>query len=210
MIGDPFEWPDPASLPEEPQRLILHWTAGSHVSSPHEWLRYHILVEHDAGVPDDLSDDTTRLVGGVPLHRNMGNASGMPPAHRSPDTGYAAHTSKFNSYSIGLALCGMRGAVDRRPADGTIGVVDPGTHPITNLQIKALVALCVQFCALWGYTPTEDRIFTHWEAEALHRRPQDGKWDITWVPGKFFTRRDVGPWIRRQANNWREGRPIDL
>jgi hypothetical protein len=136
----------------------------------------------------------------------------MQPAHKDPDNGYAAHTGKFNSYSVGLALCGMRGAVDRRPKDsGVSGAVDPGTHPITVMQIRTMIALCVQFCAIYSYRPTEDRIFTHWEAEHLHNRPQtQGRWDITWIPGKFFTRRDVGPWIRRQVFNWREGRTIDL
>lgn len=197
-----FEWPDAPIVGIE--RMILHWTAGesdipnggSHFAAPDEYRRYHILVEHDEGETPDPADDLIHVLAGVPIERNAGSVKGMHGAHNDPEKGYAAHTRGFNSGSLGLSLCGMRGAVDYRPG----GDVDPGPSPISSRQVEVMVGLIVQFCQLWGYSPTEDRVFTHWEAGAIHDRPQGGRWDISWIPGHVFTRRDVGPWIRRQVS----------
>jgi hypothetical protein len=209
-LGGPFEWPDPGSLPEKPERLILHWTAGAHISRPDEWLHYHILIDHEENVAEDADDDTVTVLGGVPLERNMRDVRGLPSASTNPDEGYAAHTRGFNSRSIGLALCGMRGAIDRRPSSQHPGMIDPGPSPITRLQVRRMVMLCVDFCQMFGYQPLEDRIFTHWEAQEIHGVRQKGKWDITWLPGHLFTRRDCGPFLRRQTLNWLEGKTVDV
>ena len=158
-----FEWP--ASPIPGIERVILHWTAGGHLATTHELLSYHILVEHEEGIPDDPSDDKVLVVAGVPLERNAGSVRGKPPAERNPEAGYAAHTRGMNSRSIGLALCGMRGAVDKRPEAGGIGDVDPGPSPITTQQVDVVIGLLVQFCTIWGVLPTEDRVLTHYEAE---------------------------------------------
>jgi hypothetical protein len=166
-------------------------------------------VEHEEGDPLDPGDDVVLVTEGVPLGRNAGDVTGKPPAHRWPAEGYAAHTKGFNSGSVGLALCGMRGAVDRRPDEGQVGDVDPGPSPITSQQLNVAIALCVQFLTIWGFHPTEDRIFTHYEAEALHGVKQSGKWDITYIPGKLFSRRACGPWIRRQIGRFMDGKQVE-
>ena len=196
-----FEWP--AERIDGIERMVLHWTAddrdienpeaGRRYVRPSELLRYHILVEHDEGPTASPVDDEINVLAGVPIERNAGKVSG-PAAHQAV-SGYAAHVRGFNSGSLGLSLCGMRGAVDYRPG----GDVDPGPSPITTRQVEVLITLAVQFLVIWGYEPTEDRIFTHWEAGALHGRPQGSRWDIGWIPGHVFTQRDVGPWIRRRV-----------
>jgi hypothetical protein len=185
--------------------MILHWTAGGHKAVYMDTLHYHILVEYYEGNIADPADDEINILSGTPIYRNAGDVSGRPAAHRT-EGGYAAHTRGFNSGSVGLALCGMRGAADHRPEVGDVGNVDPGPSPITRQQIEVMVGLIVQFCTIWGFRPTEDRVFTHYEAEALHKVTQAGKWDITYIPGKLFSRRDVGPWIRRKAGDWMDGR----
>ncbi len=197
-----FEWPKRPI--EGIERMILHWTAGDrdipnggiHIATPEEMFRYHILVEHDEGPTPDPADDEINVLAGVPIERNTGDLSGRSAAHNDPRKGYAAHTRGFNTGSLGLSLCGMRGAVDYRPG----GDVDPGPSPISSRQVEVMIGLIVQFCRIWGYAPTEDRVFTHWEAGALHGRDQGSRWDIGWIPGHIFERRDVGPWIRRYAS----------
>jgi hypothetical protein len=196
-----FEWPKRPI--DGIERLILHWTAGErdipnggiHVATPEEMRRYHILVEHDEGPTPDPADDEINVLAGVPIERNAGSVRGKPGAHRDWTNGYAAHTRGFNSGSLGLSLCGMRGAVDYRPG----GDVDPGPSPITSRQVDVMLGMIVQFLRIWGYAPTDDRVFTHWEAGAIHGRPQGGRWDIGWIPGHHFRREQVGPWIRRQV-----------
>ena len=194
-----FEWP--AGPVDGIERFVLHWTAGGHLAHPDERLRYHILVEHDEGPTPDPADDEINVLAGVAIERNAGSVSGMPGAHREAEIGYAAHVRGFNSGSLGLSLCGMRGAVDYRPG----GDVDPGPSPITSRQVEVMIGLIVQFLTICGYAPTEDRVFSHWEAGTLHGRPQGGRWDIGWIPGHVFARRDVGPWIRRQVRDFLEG-----
>ncbi len=196
-----FEWPA-ARIPGI-ERMVLHWTAGEsdipdgggHAARPKELRRYHILIEHDEGPTPDPLDDEIRVLAGVPIERNAGKVS-APAAHNDPD-GYAAHVRGFNSGSVGLALCGMRGAVDYRRGDRTD--VDPGPSPISIRQVEVMIATAVQFLVIWGFNPTPDRLFTHWEAGFLHNRPQGGRWDIGWIPGYSFRREQVGEWIRERV-----------
>lgn len=199
-------WPDPDSLPAPPERFILHWTAGGNRAAQHDLLSYHLAIEHHEGMPEDPSDDTVAYRQGVPLDRNMRQLSmGDPPAIRDPDVGYAAHTSRFNSFSAGVALCGMRGAHDFRPE----GTVSPGPSPITLEQVRALLSVCAVAVEIYGLEVSERTFFTHFEADHIHGRPQPGKWNITWIPGFHLNREDVGPYLRDQLQRWVDGEEID-
>lgn len=199
------QFPDPDDLPQRPDRIICHWSAGGLEASAHDLQHYHYLIEHIEVDPRDASDDRVNYVGGVPLERNMQDVGRMPSYASNPSVGYAAHTRNFNSGSIGLSLCGMRGAVDHRPG----GEVEPGPSPITRLQVRAMFNLLRQLCAVYGLNPVEREVFTHYEAEHLHGVEQDQRWDITWIPGRRMARNDVGPWIRRNLARVLDGASLD-
>lgn len=191
----------------------MHWTGGGHRATTGERLRYHYLVEHMAGETDEPEDDWARLVGGVPPERNLRGLAGVPAAHNAPETGYAAHTAGFNSWSLGISICAMRDAVDRRPELG----VYPGPSPVTVQQLKCLFGTCVSLLAKHGLAPVPEQLFTHYEAEALHgvdqvpKGPGTWKWDIEWIPHRPDLKKgECGPWIREQVKRWREGLPVDL
>lgn len=195
------------------RRLILHWTAGGHEPTAEELLRYHYLVAHMAGETDEPEDDWSKIVNGVPPERNLRGLAGVPAAHRDPEHGYAAHTAGFNSWSLGVSLCGMRDAVDRRPDLG----VYPGPSPITTQQLLALFSLLVWLLNSHNLDPVPDQLFTHYEAETLHgvdqvpKGPGTWKWDVSWVPHRpDLGKDDVGDWLREQAARHREGKPLDL
>lgn len=196
-----------------PRRIIFHWTAGRHRASPEERLRYHFLIEHLYGEDmDDDGDDFAHLVAGVPVERNCRDLRGVPPAHKDPG-GYAAHTLGFNGFSVGLSLCGMAGAVDRRPSLP----VEAGVTPITTLQVRCLIATSVSLGAMYGLEPVPEQMFTHYEAEAIHgvdqvpKGPGTWKWNVTWLPHRpDMPKDDVGPWLREQIARWRDGRSVDL
>lgn len=166
-----------------------------------------------AGETDEPEDDWARPVLGVPIERNLRSLTGIPVAHSDPLNGYAAHTRGFNAFSIGVSVCGMRNAVDRRPNFG----VDPGPRPITVQQIRSLIGTCVSLLAQYNLEPIPEQFFTHYEAETLHGvdqipvGPGTWKWDITWLPHRpDMLKEDVGPWIREQVVRWKKRFPIDL
>lgn len=177
---------------DKPKRIITHWTASDYDAAG-ELGHYHYLIELKIGEPYIPDDDTVRVVEDVPVENNMRRLSGLPA------TEYAAHTRNFNSYSIGVALCGMRAAKDFRPAGG----VDPGTHPVTARQVRTLFALCAMLCKTYDLDPNDPTsLFTHYEAEALHGVDQNDKWDITWAPGLGLDKDKVGDWIRINTFYW--------
>lgn len=166
-----------------PKRVILHWTAGSRVASSHDRERYHFLIQESAIVP------------GVPVERNLRSLVGLPGYHTNPLSGYAAHTAGMNSWSIGVAACGMLGAEDLRPD----GDVHPGAEALTEQQMTVLYSWVAAICLKYGLDASNPAdVFTHYEAQAIHGVPQAGKWDVTWLPGENFTRDEVGPIIRER------------
>lgn len=188
------------------ERMILHWSAGSHTASDHDRCRYHYLIEHHEGDPRNPDDDVTTILSGVPVEANLKRAAGRPIYCDDPEDGYAAHTRGFNTGSVGISLCGMRGARDLRPG----GQVDPGPSPITRLQVRALIGLLVSKLAEYDLGLSEDTVFTHAEADWIHGRPQVGKWDISWCPGITLSRRDYGDWIREQVARHQRGEQVEV
>jgi hypothetical protein len=72
-------------------RIICHWTAGSHKASSLDKDHYHLLIEGDG-----------KVVRGTPSI----DLNSQPKMK----TGYAAHTLNCNTGSIGVSLCCMAGA----------------------------------------------------------------------------------------------------
>lgn len=189
-----------------PERIVIHWTAGGHLATDHDRCSYHYLIEHHERDPEDPDDDVTRVISGVPVEANMRPAADRPSYCRDAEHGYAAHTRGFNTGSVGLALCGMRGAKDLRPDRP----VDPGSQPITKRQVSSLIGTCASLLAEYDLEVSEDTLFTHVEAEWLHGRRQRGKWDISWLPHRQdLAPREVGPWIREQVGRALRGEPIE-
>lgn len=198
-------------LPERPRRIILHWTAGEHGPTDLELDSYHFLVEHAHLESPDPEDDVVAVRRGVPVAENMGDV-GDPTPVGDPNVDYAAHTRGWNSYSVGVAICGMRGAVDRRPG----GTVDPGSSPITRQQVRLTFGFLWTACAVWGLDPSDPNdLTTHFEAEHLHGVDQypagegSWRWDVTWIPGLDLpTREDYGYWIREQVASYEGGSSV--
>ncbi|MCP4902581.1 MAG: hypothetical protein GY906_36925 [bacterium] len=206
--------PSLSDLPAPPRRVILHWTAGRHLASWDEKKHYHIVIEHNDQGTEDPSDDAAHIAAGTPIERNMRDLRGVPTIMDDPQRGYAPHTARFNSYSIGVSLAGMRGAIDRREDDDGVlhprSLVDPGTTPITRLQVLSMIGLCVSLSALYNLEVSEDTFFTHFEAQYIHGVKQKQKWDITWIPGREFCRSNAGPWIRDQIIRQQKGQQVEL
>ena len=93
--------------------ISLHWTAADyHAVFP----AYHFCLR---GVSDVI------VVATHDLRANMRDVRGADPGP------YAAHTAGRNSWSIGLAICGMADA----------GPADFGRYPLADAQIAGLCAV---------------------------------------------------------------------
>lgn len=185
--------PPLTDLPAKPRLLIWHWTAGFHEASDHDRTRYHLLIEHWEG--------KYRIQRGVPIARNLREVEGLPGYHHDPETGYAAHTRAMNSYAIGVALCGMVGAVDRRPD----GDVRPGEHPITEVQVEGLVELCAEIGAEYWLEPEPRQMLGHCEVPEVYGVAQPGKWDVSWWRGYEGAAEDAGDRLRERIREEMEG-----
>ena len=141
------------------QRVIWHWTAGSHKANATDRRHYHFIIEGDG----------TIVEGNHPPEANA--------VIRSPNDGntYAAHTRGLNTGSIGIALAAMRGATERP--------FSAGPSPITEAQLDALARLTARLCTQYGIPLQRDTVLTHAEVQPTLKVAQRGKWDICWVPG---------------------------
>lgn len=192
-------------LPARPKRVVWHWTAGDHFASRRELLCYHILIEHHHGASSLPHDDGVAFRRGVPIQRNMCTVSG-PSAKHKPDSGYAAHLAGLNSYSIGVSLCGMRGAVDYRPDSPVL----PGSAPVTLLQYRALLAVSAQLAQLYELEVSERTFFAHYEVQRIYGVAlTPGRWDTSWIPGFGVERESVGAVLRSELARWLRGDRID-
>jgi hypothetical protein len=136
------------------KRIVIHWTAGAHLSTATDREHYHVLIEGDGKV----------------VHGRR-----APEANRSTSDGdYAAHTRALNTGSIGVAVCAMRQAREHP--------FYAGPDPITTAQEKALVRACADLCDTYGIPVTRQTVLTHAEVQPTLGVWQRGKWDITWLP----------------------------
>lgn len=137
-------------------RIILHWSAGTHDVSALDRAHYHFTVDGAGNVHPGT-------------HAPEDNAGPLKPGR------YAAHTLNCNTGSIGVALAAMAGAVERPFA--------PGAYPITEAQVAALVALVARLCREHRIPVTRRTVLSHAEIQPTLGIQQRGKWDIAWLPG---------------------------
>lgn len=138
-------------------RLVIHWSAGTHRANATDRRHYHYIIEGDGTVVEGQFTPEA-------------NARGPLVSGR-----YAAHTASLNTGSIGVALAAMHGARERP--------FDPGKHQITSAQIEALARLCADLCRRYDIAVTRRTVLTHAEVEPTLGVKQAGKIDICWVPG---------------------------
>lgn len=134
------------------KRIIIHWTAGAHKANAVDMKHYHVLIEHDG-----------RIISG--LNKISDN---IPPLRTGQ---YAAHTRNLNSYSIGIAMCGMHGAKE--------APFDPGPYPLTKKQVEVCCAEVARLAKQHDIPVTNKTVLTHAEVEPNLGVKQRGKWDIT-------------------------------
>jgi hypothetical protein len=163
----PGEWTPRADL----RRIIVHWTAGRHAPSGLDRAHYHILI-----------DGAAALIRGTPSIAANAVSSSLAPR--------ASHTLNCNSGSIGVALCGMGGAVE--------SPFDAGRWPITPAQWAALPQVLAQLCTRYRIPVTPQTVLSHAEVQANLGIRQRGKWDIVILPfaPDLNTAREVGDRFR--------------
>lgn len=165
----PKDW-----MPDAPMRAIVnHWTAGAHVASSLDREHYHFLVEGDKTV--------------VKGHNDV--SANIPPLRSGK---YAAHTRRFNSYSIGLAVCAMAGA--------TGWPLKFGKYPIKRGQWERLVMVNAILCERYNIPVTSKTVLMHGEVQENLGIQQNGKWDIgalTWWSKSKVDCAAIGYMLRR-------------
>lgn len=127
------------------RRVVLHWTAGRNQPSALDRAHYHFLID-GLGVP----------------YRGL----------RGPGL-YLPHVRAFNTGSVGLALCGMFGAVQGRT---------DGPCPLTEPQVERACQAAAEILVAYGLTLSERTVLCHSEVERVYGVPQRGKWDIDRLP----------------------------
>lgn len=145
----PRDWLTPAHM----QRIIFHWTAGGHRPTALDAQHYHILID-----------------GTGELHRGKFPIA----ANERPVKGaYAAHTLNCNTGSIGVALCGMRGAAE--------SPFNPGPEPINEEQWISMMQAGAELCRFYGIAVDQKTTLGHGEVQQNLGIKQRGKWD----PGRW-------------------------
>ena len=135
-------------------RIICHWTAGASKPNAVDFEHYHFLIDGDGVVHSGK-------------HKPEDNLN-------CKDGRYAAHTLNCNTGSIGVALCGMAGAVE--------SPFDAGKHPINKKQWSALVKLIASLSRKYKIGITAKTVLSHAEVQANLNITQRGKWDISRLP----------------------------
>jgi len=144
-----------AWLPDVPMdRVIFHWTAGVYEPNGLDRHSYHILIDGEG--------DLVR--GEFSIADNVRPRPGE----------YAAHTLNCNSGSIGVALCGMAGAVERP--------FDPGLRPIKAVQWQKLAHVLTDLCLFYNIPITPRTVLSHAEVQGTLGIKQRAKWDIARLP----------------------------
>ena len=136
------------------ERIIIHWTAGTHNAGDLDRRHYHFVIEGDGTVV---------------------TGQYAPEDNESTSTPYAAHTRSLNTGSIGVAFAAMHGAKERP--------FSAGKYPITEAQIDALTALVADLGDKYRIPITPRTILTHAEVQGTLGVTQRGKWDVMWLPG---------------------------
>ena len=164
----PASWMPAAKM----DRIICHWTAGSHRASSLDRHHYHILVEVDGKlVLGQFSIKANEVI--VPKN-------------------YAAHTLNKNTKSIGITVCCMRDA-EQKP-------FNPGPSPMTKVQWEVMAAVAADLCRAYNIPVTPQTVLGHGEVERILGVKQEDKWDPLKQPWNPAANMDaVGDEFRAQV-----------
>lgn len=135
--------------------IVFHWTAGGPKASALDRQHYHFAVQQDGSImPGERTPED-----------NLNTRDGS----------YAAHTLNANTGRIGVAMCGMMGAIERPFL--------AGPSPITWGQVNALCGLLAILCRRYSIPVTRQAVLSHAEVQPTLGITQRGKWDVAWLPG---------------------------
>lgn len=137
------------------ERIIWHWSAGAPNPTDLDKQHYHFMIDQQGVI----------TLGRFAPESNIRTVAGA----------YAAHTLHCNTGSIGIALCGMAGAVE--------SPFNPGPYPINEIQIETLVKYSASLCQMYNIPVTRKTVLSHAEVQPTLGIKQRGKWDISWIPG---------------------------
>jgi hypothetical protein len=153
-------------------RIVLHWTAGGYKASLLDKEHYHIMIEDDGKlVQGDHTIDDNLFTG---------------------DDDYAAHTRRFNTKAIGVAVCCMANA-EERP-------FKPGPAPMLEQQWNTMAQVAAELAKFYNIPVTERNILGHGEVERVHGVKQKGKWDPMVLPWNTnLTKKQVGDAFRAKV-----------
>lgn len=136
------------------ERIIVHWTGGSHRASDTDRRHGHILIEVDG-----------KLVRGTASIAANG-VDGIGPV--------AEHMRDFNRGSIGVSLCCMVGA-ERCPRE-------KGRAPMTALQWHTLADVLADLCRRYSIPVTRETVLFHAEIGPNLGLDRGDEWGITRLP----------------------------
>lgn len=139
------------------ERVITHWTGGEHHAGSCDREHYHLLIESDGYL----------VRGDHAISDNVSTAG----------DDYARHTRMLNAGSIGIAVCGMTGAMHRP--------FRAGRCPMNAAQYEVMVLVAADLCERYQIPLAPETVLGHGEVEAVLGVPQGGKWDpmvLPWDP----------------------------
>lgn len=158
------------------KRTITHWTAGGNRANATDLDHYHFVTEYDGTVVPGKKEPEDNIV--------------------TSDGDYAAHVLNMNTGSIGVAMAGMRDAVE--------SPFDAGPSPLTEKQFEAHCVLLAELHRKYAIPVGPKTCLTHAEVEPVLGVKQKGKWDITRLPFKPELRGAiaVGDYMRERVAHY--------
>lgn len=154
------------------KRIIIHWTAGRYYPTDFEKEHYHFLIDKD----------------GI-IH----NGKFRPEDNEICRVGkYAAHTGGGNTGSIGVAICGMAGFINK---------LSVGKYPILKNQFEKTMEFCANLVKKYNLEVTPQSVLTHYEFGIKNPKTTSaGKIDIIYLPPySWVEKNEVGSFIRSKV-----------
>lgn len=151
------------------KRIIIHWTAGGYYPTEYEKEHYHFLIDKD----------------GI-IH----NGKFRPEDNEICKFGkYAAHTGGGNTGSIGVAICGMAGFINK---------LSVSKYPILKKQFEKTMEFCANLVKKYNLEVTPQSVLTHYEFGIKNPKTSSaGKIDIIYLPPySWVEKNEVGSFIR--------------
>lgn len=158
--------------------IVAHWTAGGHKASPLDREHYHVLVEFDGKL----------IRGDHEISDNVNTA----------DDDYAAHTRRFNTGVIGIAVCCM--------ADATEKPFNPGKFPMTQKGWETMAHATADLAKRYAIPVDKKHVLGHGEVQKHLGIQQRGKWDPMVLPwDRKLTFAQVGDLFRAKVQEFMAG-----